>query len=161
MREVRAKQKSWQNQDPKKKTDFLARHMIPVIRGFKERLFVIDHHHLSLALLNEGVKSVLVIVVADLRSLAEEEFWVFLDNRNLVHPYDAAGRRCDFAKIPSRIADLKDDPYRSLAGELRSIGGFAKDTTPFSEFLVGGLFAPPDQPQRRQKRFSQGSEASP
>jgi hypothetical protein len=135
MREVRAKQKGWQDQDAKKKTDFLARHMIPVIRGFKERLFVIDHHHLSLALLNEGVKSVLVIVVADLRSLAEEEFWVFLDNRNLVHPYDAAGRRCGFAKIPSRIADLKDDPYRSLAGELRSIGGFAKDTTPFSEFL--------------------------
>ena len=33
------------------------------------------------------------------------------------------------------MADLKDDPFRSLAGELRRIGGFAKDTTPFSEFL--------------------------
>jgi hypothetical protein len=30
---------------------------------------------------------------------------------------------------------LVDDPYRSLAGELRLNGGFAKDTTPFSEFL--------------------------
>jgi len=30
---------------------------------------------------------------------------------------------------------LKDDPFRSLAGELRRAGGFAKDTTPFSEFL--------------------------
>jgi hypothetical protein len=27
------------------------------------------------------------------------------------------------------------DPFRSLAGELRRVGGFAKDTTPFSEFL--------------------------
>ena len=26
-------------------------------------------------------------------------------------------------------------PYRSLAGELRNLGGFAKDSTPFSEFL--------------------------
>ncbi|TRY21448.1 chromosome partitioning protein ParB, partial [Brevibacillus sp. LEMMJ03] len=33
------------------------------------------------------------------------------------------------------ITGLKDDPYRSLAGELRRAGGFAKDTTPFSEFL--------------------------
>ena len=33
------------------------------------------------------------------------------------------------------VADLKDDPFRSLAGELRRVGGFAKDTTPFSEFL--------------------------
>ena len=33
------------------------------------------------------------------------------------------------------MTDLKDDPFRSLAGELRRAGGFAKDTTPFSEFL--------------------------
>ena len=33
------------------------------------------------------------------------------------------------------MKDLKDDPFRSLAGELRRAGGFAKDTTPFSEFL--------------------------
>jgi hypothetical protein len=30
---------------------------------------------------------------------------------------------------------LIDDPFHSLAGELRHVGGFAKDTTPFSEFL--------------------------
>jgi hypothetical protein len=30
---------------------------------------------------------------------------------------------------------MVDDPFRSLAGELRRAGGFAKDTTPFSEFL--------------------------
>ena len=28
-----------------------------------------------------------------------------------------------------------DDPFRSLAGELRHMGGYAKETTPFSEFL--------------------------
>ena len=134
MREVRAKQKRWQQQDGKKKAEFLGRHMIPVIRGSKH-YFVVDHHHLSLALHLEGVESVLVTVMADLRTLADDEFWVFLDNRNWVHPYDAAGRRCNFEKIPRRIAGLKDDPFRSLAGELRRIGGFAKDTTPFSEFL--------------------------
>ena len=135
MREVRAKQKRWQQQDEKKKAEFLGRHMIPVIRGPKGRFFVVDHHHLSLALHLEGIESVLVTVMADLRTLADDEFWVFLDNRNWVHPYDAAGRRCNFEKIPRRIAGLRDDPFRSLAGELRRIGGFGKDTTPFSEFL--------------------------
>jgi hypothetical protein len=33
------------------------------------------------------------------------------------------------------VTGLVDDPFRSLAGELRRAGGFAKDTTPFSEFL--------------------------
>jgi hypothetical protein len=135
MREVRAKQAVWKEQKAKRKADFLGRHMIPVIRGPKERYYVIDHHHLSLALHNEGVKSVLVITLADLRSLGTDEFWTFMDNRDWVHPYDANGRRCDYDEIPRRIADLKDDPYRSLAGELRRVGGFAKDTTPFSEFL--------------------------
>ena len=30
---------------------------------------------------------------------------------------------------------MADDPFRSLAGALRVKGGYAKDTTPFSEFL--------------------------
>ena len=135
MREVRAKQKSWEQQDKNKKAEFLGRHMIPVIRGPKGRLYVIDHHHLSLALHNEGVENVHVTSVADLRNLADDEFWTYLDNRSWVHPYDASGRRRDFDEIPNKISGLKDDPFRSIAGELRRIGGFAKDTTPFSEFL--------------------------
>ena len=135
MREVKAKQKGWQQFDKKKKAEFLGRHMIPVIRGPRDRLYVIDHHHLSLALHNEGVKDVLVTSVADLRKLPEDAFWIYLDNRSWVHPYDASGRRRDFTQIPRKISGLKDDPYRSIAGELRRIGGFAKDTTPFSEFL--------------------------
>jgi hypothetical protein len=135
MREVLAKQKSWQQQDKNKKAEFLGRHMIPVIRGPKGRLYVIDHHHLSLALHNEGVENVHVTSVADLRNLADDEFWTYIDNRSWVHPYDASGRRRDFDEIPKKISGLKDDPFRSVAGELRRIGGFAKDTTPFSEFL--------------------------
>jgi hypothetical protein len=135
MREVLAKQKSWQQQDKNKKAEFLGRHMIPVIRGPKGRLYVIDHHHLSLALHNEGVENVHVTSVADLRNLADDEFWTYIDNRSWVHPYDASGRRRDFDVIPKKISGLKDDPFRSVAGELRRMGGFAKDTTPFSEFL--------------------------
>ena len=41
---------------------------------------------------------------------------------------------------------LIDDPFRSLAGELRRAGGFAKDTTPFSEFLWADFM------RRRMKR---------
>jgi len=60
---------------------------------------------------------------------------VVLDNRGWMHPFDAEGKRRDYAAIPKAIKDLDDDPFRSLAGELRRAGGYAKDTTPFSEFL--------------------------
>jgi len=58
-----------------------------------------------------------------------------LDNKRWVYPYNAKGERCHFREIPKTVAALKDDPFRSLAGELRRAGGFSKDTTPFSEFL--------------------------
>jgi hypothetical protein len=43
--------------------------MIPVLLGPKQRHYVIDHHHLALALEEEGVKNILVTVVADLHAL--------------------------------------------------------------------------------------------
>ena len=58
-----------------------------------------------------------------------------MDNHNWMHPFDDQGRRRDPRDLPKSIAGLVDDPFRSLAGELRRAGGFAKDTTPFSEFL--------------------------
>ncbi|HLY74113.1 MAG TPA: ParB-like protein [Planctomycetota bacterium] len=135
MREVFEKRQRWRRYKEKKKAAFLGRHMIPVIWGPKERHYVIDHHHLSRALLDEGQKHVLVSVVADLRSLKREAFWTVLDHRGWCHPYDSSGQRRRFEDIPDGIADLEDDPFRSLAGELRRAGGFAKETTPFSEFL--------------------------
>ena len=109
--------------------------MIPSVLGPKGRHYVIDNHHLARALHDDRVEAVLVTVVADLSTLSKASFWRFLDNRSWCHPYDADGRRTDFDAIPAAIAALKDDPYRSLAGELRHAGGYAKDVAPFSEFL--------------------------
>ena len=69
-----------------------------------------------------------------------------MDNRSWMHPFDAKGERRHYKDIPKRVTDLVDDPFRSLAGELRRAGGFAKDTTPFSEFLWADFL------RRRMKR---------
>lgn len=135
MREVEAKRRHWRDMQEGKGGAFLGAHMIPVILGPKGRNYVIDHHHLARALHEEGVPHVSVTVVANLSKLDREAFWVVLDNRSWMHPFDDQGRRRDYADIPKSVADLVDDPFRSLAGELRRAGGFAKDTTPFSEFL--------------------------
>ena len=77
----------------------------------------------------------LVTVVANLSMVDRDTFWTVLDNRSWMHPFDDKGRRRGYKDIPKSVRDLIDDPFRSLAGELRRAGGFAKDTTPFSEFL--------------------------
>jgi hypothetical protein len=138
MREVLSKRKHWREtakKDKKKGGEFLGKHMIPAILGPKDRHYVIDHHHLARALHDEGVKDIAVTVVANLGALDRDAFWTVMDNRNWMHPFDADGRRRHYDDIPKSVRELVDDPFRSLAGELRRAGGFAKDTTPFSEFL--------------------------
>jgi hypothetical protein len=134
-REVDEKRQAWRERSAEKGSAYLGHHMIPVILGPKGRHYVTDHHHMARAMHDEGVKDVLVNVIADLRGLDKDSFWVVLDCRDWCHPYDADGVRQDFDAIPTSIVDLVDDPFRSLAGELRRAGGFAKDVTPFSEFL--------------------------
>jgi len=135
MREVMAKRKRWRETPIKKGEKFLGRHMIPVVLGPKERRYIIDHHHLARALHDEGVKDVAVTVIANLSRLELDAFWTVMDNRSWMHPFDAKGERRPYADIPKSVPDMVDDPFRSLAGELRRAGGFAKETTPFSEFL--------------------------
>lgn len=135
MREVNEKRARWRDKKGKKSAKFLGSHMIPVVLGPKDRHYVVDHHHLTRALHEEGVKDVLVTVIANLGMLDTDAFWFVLDSHNWMHPFDDTGRRRGYKDIPKSVAELVDDPFRSLAGELRRAGGFAKDTTPFSEFL--------------------------
>src|SRR5579862_3425246 len=151
MREVESKRKHWREIARKKKdkdADFLGKHMIPVILGPKQRHYVIDHHHLALALHEEGVKEIAVTVIANLSILEPDSFWFVMDNHSWMHPFDAKGERRPFSDIPNSVTELIDDPFRSLAGELRRAGGYAKDTTPFSEFLWADFL------RRRIKRKS-------
>ena len=53
---------------------------------------------------------------------------------------------------------MVDDPYRSLAGELRRAGGFAKDTTPFSEFLWADFLRRRVKQRRIEENFSAALE---
>src|SRR5947209_1600325 len=140
MKEVKEKRKRlreyWKEHKSKKKQgEFLGRHMIPVVLGPDKRYYVVDHHHLARALHDEGIEDILVTVIGDLAMVEREAFWGVMDNKRWVYPYDANGERRHFKDLPKSISELKDDPFRSLAGELRRSGGFAKDTTPFSEFL--------------------------
>ena len=140
MREVKEKRKRlreyWKAHKSKKKQgEFLGRHTIPVVLGPDKCNYVVDHHHLARALHDEGIEDILVTVIGDLTMVERDAFWGVMDNKRWAYPYDAKGERRHFKDLPKSIADLKDDPFRSLAGELRRSGGFAKDTTPFSEFL--------------------------
>jgi len=158
LREVEEKRRRWRELSGKHEGEFLGHNMVPTVLGPKGRHYAIDHHHLVRALHDEGVTEVLVTVEADLRGLKKASFWVYMDNRSWCHPYDETGARQDFDAIPDHFGSLKNDPYRSLAGELRRAGGFAKDTTPFSEFLWADFLRGRVKPKSIEKNFESALE---
>ena len=160
MLEVEEKRKRWKDQKGSKQSRTLGSHMIPVILGPREKHYVIDHHHLCRALHEEGVKDVLVSVVQDLSAIETDSFWVNMNNRNWMHPYDADGKLKSYKDLPKTIEQLVDDPYRSLAGALRRVGGFAKDTTPFSEFLWADFLRKRVKPKLIKQDFAHALEGA-
>ena len=134
-REVAIKRRQWRKADEEARVELLRRHVVPAVVGPKGRLYIVDHHHFTKALLEEKAKTIAVYIIADLGGLAKKEFWTFLDNSDWCHAYDEKGERRALDDIPRRLAGLADDPYRSLVGALIRAGGCAKSSKPFFEFL--------------------------
>ena len=114
--------------------------LFPVVKGPDKAFYILDSHHTALALVHEKAESVQAGLVKDLSHLDRGAFWIFLDHHSWMHAYDAKGKRRPFEDMPRRFEDMQDDPFRSLAGDVRDAGGFAKAEEPFLEFLWANYF---------------------
>ena len=126
---------------PKRLKEYLDDKPIEVVLGPGCKAYIIDHHHLALALLHEGYKKAQVHVVADFSDAkTQEDFWKKMEEKKYVHPYDENGKLRAISAIPKHLKDMIDDPYRSLAGFVRDLGIYKKVTTPFAEFEWADYF---------------------
>jgi hypothetical protein len=139
-KEVDKKRRSWTKLRPKDRREAMRRELFPAVKGPEKAYYILDHHHTAAALVREKSECVLVGVVKDLSQLKPKSFWIFMDHYSWVHPYDETGNRRTFDDIPTDFEKLRDDPYRSLAGEVRDAGGFAKSDAPYLEFLWANHF---------------------
>ena len=119
---------------------FLHRRPIPSVVGPGGDLFMIDHHHLGLALWQSEIDTAYVRIVADLSGIPPSQFWYRMEARGLLYPFDESGARVSPARLPRRLGALRDDPYRDLAWSVREAGGFLKSHEPFSEFRWADFF---------------------
>ena len=138
--EVAAKREIWRNLRKKKRKELLASHWFPGVIGPKGQIHIVDHHHLGLALLEEGVKHVPVMIQRDFSWLEPIVFWRTMEFNRWAHPYDSHGRRTGYEEIPHSLEQLVDDPFRTLAARVREGGGYSKDATPYAEFLWADFY---------------------
>jgi len=135
MAEVRAKRAEWGGLGKKRRRELLSSHWFPGVLGPQRQVYIVDHHHLGLALLEEGVDEVPVIIQRDFSWLETEMFWRTMEFNRWAHPYDQHGQRIGYQGIPTVLDRLVDDPFRTLAARVREAGGYAKDAIPYAEFM--------------------------
>jgi len=119
---------------PSELVDYILLHPIRVVSGPDDLLYVVDHHHLAHALLDEGFDTAPVVVLHDFSKIPMRSFWREMEKRAWVYPYDGDGKKQPLSAIPKKIYHMQDDAYRSLAGFVRRQGGFSKTLTPYVEF---------------------------
>jgi hypothetical protein len=138
--EIAWKREEWATLSAPRRRVLLRDHVVPVVLGPDGGRYVVDHHHLCLALLQEGTATVLTQQLDDLSWLPRGAFWRTLEFRRWVHPYDPRGRRQPYTALPRSMLGLRDDPCRSLAAIARRNGAYSKVDVPFAEFEWAEFF---------------------
>jgi hypothetical protein len=153
--EVELKASEWKRMKRKAREHAIQSHVFPAVFGPSDEFYIVDHHHLGIALIEEGVREVWVTKLDDMSWLDAATFWRILEFRAWAHLYDHRGRRRLYTEMPERLTQLQDDPYRSLAGLVRLGGGYAKDEAAFSEFLWADFFRPKIDVRQIKERQAQ------
>ncbi|TND52111.1 chromosome partitioning protein ParB [Aeromonas veronii] len=98
---------------------------IPVVIAPDGSYWLVDRHHLTKALWQQGVKDARVKVIGRLQDKAN--FWSQMQNNHWAWLKDEKGQPLTPEQLPTRIDKLPDYPYRTLAGLLQNAGYFRKD----------------------------------
>jgi hypothetical protein len=140
MRSVKHKRRKLQDGAPARIERALVKRPIPAVLGPKNQLFMVDHHHFGLALWQAEVGAAYVRVIDDKSRLGPAAFLKEMEADGRLYPYDEDGQRVCFKQLPAKLCDLRDDPYRDLAWEVRAAGGYGKSPMPYAEFSWANFF---------------------
>lgn len=119
---------------------YLKENPLPAVAGPDGEMHLTDHHHLGKALLALNINECYFVVQHDLATLPETKFFDVLKVLELVYPFDENGVEHPCSYIPQCLTELKDDPYRSLAGFVRKAGGYVKVPKAYLEFAWANYF---------------------
>jgi hypothetical protein len=123
---------------------YIGERPIPIVKAPGGDIYLLDRHHLALALLKSGTTKTRGYVVRDWSNVqSDEEFVSLMTEQNWFHCFDGDGATVPGPSwLPKTLLELPDDPFRSLASAVRKKGGFAKvEGDPFfTEFRWANFF---------------------
>jgi hypothetical protein len=101
--------------------------MEPIVVGPGGLFYLTDRHHLARSLYDLGEARTYCKILENLSDLEPAGFWQHMQDNNEVYLKDAQGNAITPYDLPTSIKDLRNDPFRSLAGAVRESCGFSND----------------------------------
>ena len=97
-----------------------------IVIGPGGNFYITDHHHLARALYDIGETTTYCKIVNNLSDATPDAFWKYMEANNKVYLKDQNGDVITPQDLPTSVKDLRNDPFRSLAGEVRESCGLDK-----------------------------------
>ena len=91
----------------------------PIVIGPGGAFYITDRHHLARALYDLGEATTYCKVLDNLSGLQPDAFWKHMEDSNGVYLKDDQGNVITPRDLPTSIRELRNDPFRSLAGAVR------------------------------------------
>lgn len=141
-REVQLRARKISELRAKKLDAYLAAHVVPIVIGPDGVPYILDNHHFACAIKEAGVReTVHAKVKENWADVKGEEFWARMKNNKWVYLYVKGVGPLEPSALPAHLADMTDDPYRSLAWAVRDRGGYTKsDDVPYADFQWADFF---------------------
>lgn len=152
--QVQCKSYKFQNKSGSEMGDYLNEydHHVPAIVGPDGKFYITDHHHMTTALWITQTKyqqhtswRLRVDIMESYydSGMTMDDFWAYMVSNNFAYLYNN-GKAITWEQLPTNVAGLTDDPYRSQSGFQKNDGlyGYIKPANNamfFLEFKWGGL----------------------
>jgi hypothetical protein len=147
MLEVQDKAKDLRGMKTKESDAWLKERSVPIIEDYKGRKRPVDHHHEARAAWEADLDDAYTHRFFDdemhdrIKALPRDQFYAVTRAMGLFYDRDQFGvGPHDPNHLPEDVRGLADDPFRSVAWQVRKRGGYDKSPLPFAEFKWAQYF---------------------
>ncbi len=141
MIEIDARAAKIEHKSQSKFDKYMKKHLVPVVIGPNRIFYMTDHHHLSMALYKDGLRTINVTVTHDWSSMPPAQFWKQMEATQQVYLFDDGRGPLSPETLPTNILQMTDDVYRSLAWAVIAQTGAIQDSNVlFDKFLWADFF---------------------
>lgn len=141
MIEIDARAAKLEQKSQTKFDKYMKKHLVPVVIGPNRVFYMTDHHHLSMALYKDGLRTINVTVTHDWSAMSPAQFWSQMEATQQVYLFDDGRGPLSPETLPANILQMTDDVYRSLAWAVIDQTGAIQDSNVlFAKFLWADFF---------------------